>query len=169
MSIYRRPIFRSILLSVGLLSAVVLVGLLGRIPYWMEWGRYGIGPPAHITDLQRVKDITRLTFPPNAVLEDGYERDGLSCWFIARVRMPYPQVRSFLTQSLRHGDWQTQQIDYQFQNGFHWMRQQHWPIPDPQKFKSARFEAIPDPASGCSVLVNLDNPQTAVVYIYFYF
>jgi len=170
MPAYRRPIFRSILWLGGLLSAIVLVGLLGRIPYWMEWGRHGLGPPAHITDLQQVKDRTHLTFPPNAVLEDGYEQGAfMSYWFIARVRLPYPQVRSFLNQSVSHGDWQTQEIDYPFQNGFHFMREHQWPIPNPKKFKSARFEGISDPASGCSVLVDLDNPQTAVIFLYFYY
>ena len=138
---------------------------MSRIPAALGWG-----PPARVADLRRVKDRTRLTFPPNTVLEEGFEQEvGMSYWFIARVHLPRTQVRSFLSQSLRHSDWQSQEIDYQFQNGFHFMRERHWPIPSPHKFQSTRFEGTTDPASGCAVLIDLDDPQIATVYVYFYY
>ena len=147
-----------------LLSAALLIGFLSRLPFLLGWDQ-----PTHITELQKVKDRTHLTFPPNAVLMDGYEDAFWSCWFIARVRLPRPQVRAFLAQSRWHSAVQDQEIDSHFQDGFSFMRKQHWPVPNPRKFLSTKYEGTSDPASGCSVLVDLDDPRIAIVYIYYYY
>ena len=162
---YRRHISKPIRwLGWLLFTAAILIGFLSRLSALLT-------QPTHITDLQRVKDRTRLTFPPGAFLEDGYEYSLMSCWFIARVRLPRPQVRAFLSQTLHHSAVQDQEIDDQFQNGFHWMRQQHWPIPNPHKFQSTHFEGegASNPASGCAVLVDLDDPRIAIIYLYYYY
>lgn len=166
----RRDISKLILLLGCLLSVALLIGGLRRLPGELGWGRYGLGPPVHIADLQRVRDRTHLSLPSDAVLEDGYEQEaGMSCWFIARMRLPHPRVHAFLAQSRPHSDVQDKEIDYQFQSGFQWMREQHWPIPNPHKFQSTNFTGTSDPASGCAVLVDLDDPKTAIAYLYFYY
>jgi len=165
----RRNSSKLILLLGSLLVLALLIGGLRRLPAEQEWGLYGLGPPVHAANLPRVFDRTSLVFPSDAVLEDGYELGGLSGWLIARVRLPHAQVHAFLAQSRPHADVQDKEINYQFQNGFPLMHEQHWPIPNPHKFQSTNFKGTDDPASGCAVLVDLDDPKIATAYIYFYY
>jgi hypothetical protein len=158
---------RPILWVVCALPYVILVGYLGSLRLWALWSSHGLSSPVHITDLTRVKIRTHLTFPSQAVLEDGYEQQGsMPTWFIARVRVPHSQVSAFLAQTPHPSDWHHQRIDFEFQNGFRIMRDYHWSLPSFHKFQSALFKAVDAPASSCAVLVDQDNTQNAIVYIY---
>jgi hypothetical protein len=139
------------------------------LPRLAGWGRYGIGPPAKITDIREVSRWTALRFPPSAVLVDGYMLGGLSTYLIAKIRLPRGEVDTFLAQLPMHGEMSSTEVDYMMaMNGFHFMRVHRWQPPAPRRYLSTYLKKDLNNQNGVSLLLDLDNSQTAVLYVYYW-
>jgi hypothetical protein len=148
-----------------LLGLLFLLGNLKKIP---GLARYGIGPPVTLTHIREVTQITGLHFPREAVLLDGEFLGGMSPYLIARIRIAHAEVARFLAQSPIHGR-ANNTGSYLQETNVPFMERRGW---NPRRVR--RFLAVdglPMPQSygtaGAWILIDLDDPRAAILYLYY--
>jgi len=158
------------LLVVVLVTAVVvgmnwlLVPVLSRS---LGWGRFGVGPPVAVTDLREITSRTSIEFPPGSTLEQGRYVGGLSPELAAKVHMPLDEWPGFLRQtgSAKANDFSTQSRALANADGA-LVAQGGWWNPDSVgRFVSGQVIVRGGPGF-VKLLVDLDDPSTAIVYLY---
>jgi hypothetical protein len=161
------------------LAAMLLVGwqatprIFRPLSRNLEWGRYGFGPPVRLTSLTMLTADAGITFPADAVLLDGEFVGGIQRYIIAKVRIPNDSVDTFLAHQrapfswtqVSHGRAAVQQFRAMRYGGRQLMNQRGW---HPDMVRQAIFadgSAGPGREADCWVLIDLDSPGTAVLYI----
>ncbi len=142
--------------------------LLPKVPGALGWGRYGFGPPLKVKSLAEVTHWTELKFPADAQLVEGYWLGGQSPYQIAKVRMPHRRVKGFLAQHPINGEASSTEVDSLMEGGLDVMRHDGMVVPHPRRFRSTSRNLDPGSLRVVAVLVDLDDPATAVVYTYYY-
>jgi hypothetical protein len=128
----------------------------------LEWGRYGAGPPVELTSLAVVTEKTDLEFPDAALLIDGEYIGQLFPYVIAKIRMPHDDVDEFLAQHPFLGETNR---DLKAFHDVPMMKERGWDVESIEEFVSVSgrqrhgYEIL-------AVVVDLDDPSGAVVYLY---
>lgn len=87
---------------------------------------------------------------------------------IARLRLPHSEVKFFLAWSPINRQTDSKEIDYYFTGqGFGFMRDHGWILPRPRRFLSTHF-TFHSHEPGVAILVDLDDPQGAMLYLYYW-
>ena len=161
------------------LTALLLVGLqvspriFRPLSRHLEWGRYGFGPAVKLTSLSMVTIDAGMTFPADAVLLDGEFVGGIQRYIIAKVQIPRHSVDTFLQHQQSPFSWTTRAQGRAAIEEFRaikygappLMKQRGW---RPDAASHAIFAdgyAGPGREAECWVLIDLDAPQTATLYI----
>jgi len=152
-----------------LLSLGLSIVLMRTLPSRLGWGQYGFGPPVRVTDIRKVRYWTGLQFPSDAVLVDGYFLGGLFAYQIAKIRLPRKKVKGFIAQPPIGGRADNNTVDSLIQaDGFRVMKQHGWQLPHPRTFLSTGFFKRGYADRGVSLLIDLDDSRTAVLYLYYW-
>jgi hypothetical protein len=126
----------------------------------LRWGQYGFGSPITLDRLSDVSDITTIQFPAGGTLLDGEYLGGWSQYLIAKIAMDRSDVPRFLEQAPFRGQRETAwrvEVPQMIQRG--------WDLEAIGSYVSAQgiVHAAPEM---CKVTISLDDPDTAVVYLY---
>jgi hypothetical protein len=130
-----------------------------------------LGPPAGMTSLDQITEKSAMRFPKSAVLVDGMLRvQGIIPHLIAEVRLPAEDVDEFLREQRAPFSWSdiTRNADTGSLRNLRvdLMRGRGWPVDSARHIIAARANTAPGPSEICEVMIDLDDPKTAVLYIY---
>jgi hypothetical protein len=130
-----------------------------------------LGPPAGMTSLDQITEKSAMRFAENAVLVDGMLRvQGIIPHLIAQVQLPAEDVDEFLREQRAPFSWSD--VTRNADNGglrnlrVDLMRERGWPVDSARNIIAARANTAPGPTHICEVMIDLDDPKTAVLYIY---
>jgi hypothetical protein len=149
-------------MAVGYLALLVFL-VLPAASRGLDWGRYGLGPPVEMREIGAVSRETGLWFPTRTVLVDAGFTGGTEPTLIAMVRLRHEDLDSFLSR--QPFAWQDRMPDggsRYYPSEIRSMTARGW-HPD-QAHRSIWAQAV-GPRGLCRVLVDLDNPSAAIVYV----
>jgi len=121
-----------------------------------------------INNVKEITQITGIDFPNNAVILDSKTSDGFSPYLIAKIKMPRTEVNKFIEQPTLHGLLSRTQ-SYLHEGKVIEMQQRGWKLGHIHHYLAA--DNIPLSKSyntaGAWIIIDLDNPHTVILYLYF--
>ena len=161
--------------ALALLSIIYSVSRFVVVPVVaknLEWGHYGAGPPVALSAISEVQEITALSFPAGANLLDGECLGGWNPYLVAVVSLPASDVDVFLSQPLLREQLQSSSNELargaaspDFGPVF---ARRGWHVERVRDFLSASLSIEQQPLTEVIVLVDLDRPLLATVYVVWY-
>jgi hypothetical protein len=118
-----------------------------------------------VRNLTSVTKWTQLEFPADAKIMDGVAQGPSTFSVVAQIQVPLAQVQEFLNQS---GLKQAEVSRHRFtedHGGLVVMRRRGWNLQRIQRFISITHTM--EPPAYMWMLIDLDDPQTAVLYLYY--
>jgi hypothetical protein len=129
---------------------------------WLTYGIFGEHP---VRDLRSATKWTRLEFPTDAKIIDGAAQGANTFFVVAKVRLPQAQVQEFLNQPrLREAEVSRHRFT-EDHGGLHRMQRPGWTLQKPQRFVS--ITSMTEAPAYLWILIDLDDRQTAVLYLYY--
>lgn len=162
------------------LAALLLVGsqvsprIFRPLSRNLEWGRYGFGPPVKLTSLSMITTDAGISFPDDAVLIDGEFLGGpFQLYVIAKVQIPHDSVEAFLKHQRSPFSWAPITRGRAAIEEFRAIRYGAPPLMKDRGWRPdlvrhaifAQGEGGPGREAECWVLIDLDAPRRAVLYI----
>jgi len=158
-----------------LIASQVTLRILPALSRRLEWGRFGYPPPVRLGSLDKITSASGMHFPLEAKLIDGeYIGSGPHPYLIAEVQMPRDRVETYFKQQRAPFSWGDVSAYSRTRTGaiseFPWwldvMRKRGWRPDLVRRAVLAQANTAPRAADFCNVLIDLDHPRHAVLYIY---
>ena len=149
-----------------LLFATLFTGLPALV-FGPHYALKRAGAPLAISQLNQVRQIVQLQFPPGAVLLDGETGGGLSPYVLAKIRMPRAGVQPFLAQTPLDGKFDDLGLEAGIAAR---MKRRGWQPNAGRRTVSVSGIAL-TPLTGASdgawMALDLDDAKTAILYLYY--